>query len=180
MEKIVHVLYDKIMAALVAMIGIVMIICIMAQIFTRTFLRVPLSWTDELARFTFLYFCFFGGVITMRNKLHLGIDYFESKMSPKGRFINRIFVYTMIVVFGLFLGIYGTRLVGIVGIQLTPVMRIPMRFIYLSMPIAGFLYALLGFYQMYCHITGKPYVIGYREMPKEVVESGVEALGGKK
>jgi TRAP-type C4-dicarboxylate transport system permease small subunit len=157
MEKIVHILYDKILATLIKVIGLVMVICILAQIFTRSFFRVPFAWTDELARFSFLYFCFLGGVVTLRYKLHLGIDFFESKMPAWGRFINRIFVYCMIIAFGLFVGILGARLMGIVGIQLTPILRIPMRYIYLSLPMAGFLYAFLGFYQLYCHITGKPY-----------------------
>jgi TRAP-type C4-dicarboxylate transport system permease small subunit len=180
MEKIVHILYDKIIARLIALIGVVMIFCILAQILTRTFFKVPFSWTDELARFTFLYFCFLGGVITLRRKLHLGVDFFESKMPVKGQFINRIFVYIMIICFGLFLGIFGTRLMGIVGSQLTPILRIPMKYIYLSLPLAGFLYAFLGFYQMYCHITGKPNNIDNHGTPKEVLKSGIEAIGGKK
>ena len=168
MEKVVHVLYDKILATLIKIIGLVMIISILAQIFTRSFFRVPFSWTDELARFTFLYFCFFGGVMTLRYKLHLGIDFFESKMPEMGKFINRIFAFGMVIVFGLFVGILGSRLMGIVGSQLTPILRIPMRFIYLSLPVAGFLYAFLGFYQLYCHITGKPYNLPTQEEPKEV------------
>ena len=177
MEKVVHILYDKILTKLIAAIGVVMVTCILAQIFTRTFLRVPFIWTDELARFTFLYFCFLGGVITLRRKLHLGIDFFESKMPPKGKFVNRIFVYTMIIIFGLYLGIYGIRLMGIVGIQLSPLLRIPMKYIYFCLPLAGFLYAFLGFYQLYCHITGKPYDTGVQE---EIQEGAVKALKGEK
>ena len=164
MEKIVHVLYDRILATLIKIIGIIMIFSILAQIFTRSFFRVPFSWTDELARFTFLYFCFLGGVMTLRHKLHLGIDFFESKMPEKGRFFNRIFAFSMIIAFGLFVGILGARLMNIVGSQITPILRFPMRYVYLSLPVAGFLYAFLGFYQLYCHITGKPYNIG---APKE-------------
>jgi len=167
MEKIVHILYDKFLTTLIKIIGVVMIISILAQIFTRSFFRVPFSWTDELARFTFLYFCFLGGVVTLRHKLHLGIDFFESKMPEKGKFINRIFAYGMVIAFGLFMGILGARLMGIVGNQLTPILRIPMRYVYFALPMAGFLYAFLAFYQLYCHITGKPYNVTTQETPKE-------------
>jgi len=141
---------------------------------------VPFAWTDELARFSFLYFCFLGGAMAQRFKLHLGIDFFESKMPPKGKFINRIFVYSIVTVFGLFLAVYGLRLMGIVGIQLTPILRIPMRYVYFALPMAGFLYAFLGFYQLYCHITGKPYYTGEQEMSKKDQEDAAEALKGKK
>jgi TRAP-type C4-dicarboxylate transport system permease small subunit len=165
---------------LIKVIGLVMVICILIQIFTRSFFRLPFSWTDELARFTFLYFCFLGGVITLRYKLHLGIDFFESKMSEKGRFINRIFAYSMIIAFGLFVGILGARLMGVVGRQLTPILRIPMRYVYMAMPLSGFLYTFLGFYQLYCHITGKPYDVIPLESSKEVPERPSGALEGKK
>jgi len=174
MEKIIHILYDWILATLVKLIGGTMILCILAQIFTRSFFRVPFSWTDELARFTFLYFCFLGGVMTLRYKLHLGIDFFENKMPEKARFVNRIFAFGMVIVFGLFVGILGARLLGIVGKQLTPILRIPMRYVYLSLPMAGFLYAFLGFYQLYCHITGKPYNITIPETPKDDKKSAGE------
>ena len=180
MEKIVHILYDKILTFVIWVIGAVMFACIIIQIITRSFFRVPFSWTDELARFTFLWFCFTGGVLTLRYKLHLGIDYFETKMPPRARFINRIFVYSMIIIFGLFVGILGTRLMGIVGAQLTPVMRMPMRYVYLSLPLSGFLYVFLGVYQLYCHLTGKPYDVDIQETPKEVLEAAAETLRGKK
>jgi len=180
MERIIRILYDKILATIVWIIGAVMLTSIIAQIFTRTFLRVPFSWTDELARFSFLWFCFLGGVMALRYKLHLGIDFFESKMPAKGKFINRIFVYSLIIVFGLFVGILGTRLMGVVGKQLTPILRMPMVYVYFSLPLSGFLYVLMGFYQLYCHISGKPFDTGFQETPKEVMEGAAEALRGKK
>jgi len=179
MEKIVYIVYDRILATLIKVIGLVMVVCILAQIFTRSFFRVPFSWTDELARFTFLYFCFLGGVMTLRHKLHLGIDFFESIMPEKGKFINRIFAFSMVIAFGLFVGILGARLMGIVGSQLTPILRLPMKYVYLALPLAGFLYAFLGFYQLYCHITGKPYNIVIEKAAGKAGSGEAEASGGK-
>jgi TRAP-type C4-dicarboxylate transport system permease small subunit len=180
MEKFIYILYDKIVASLVWVVGAVMLLCILIQIYSRTFMKVPFSWTDELARFTFLWFCFVGGVLTLRNKLHLGIDYFESKMPDGLKFANRILVYSLIIVFGLFVGVLGVKLMGIVGNQLTPVMRIPMVWVYFCLPLTGFLYVILGFYQLLCHITGKPYMIAVQEVSEDVLEGAASALGGKK
>jgi len=171
MDKIVDVLYDKVLASLVKIVGLVMLFSILTQIFTRSFFRVPLAWTEEAARFTFLYFCFLGGVMTLRYKLHLGIDFFESKMPKKMKFLNRIFVHSIVIFFGIFLGVYGIRLIDIVGIQVTPLLRIPMRHIYLILPVAGFLYSFLSFYQLYCHITGRPYILPGQEPPREIQEN---------
>jgi TRAP-type C4-dicarboxylate transport system permease small subunit len=179
MTKFVYILYDKIVATLVWITGAVMMICILLQIFTRTFFSVPFPWTDELARFTFLWFCFIGSVLTLRNKLHLGIDYFEGKLPPRAKFVNRICVYSLIILFGLFVGILGSQLLEIVDIQLSPVMRIPMLWIYAVLPLTGFLYVILGVHQMINHLTGKedtgPSPI---DVPAEVMEKGAEALRG--
>jgi TRAP-type C4-dicarboxylate transport system permease small subunit len=178
-EKFIRVLYDRIVFTLVWIIGTVMSLCILIQIFGRTFMAVPFSWTDELARFALIWFCFLGGAMTLRNKLHLGIDYFESKMPAGMKFGNRIFVYALIITFGLFLGVLGTQLLGIVGKQLTPVMRIPMATVYFAIPLAGFLYAILGAWQLLCHVKGIPYETAAAEVPDEVMEMGAAALKGK-
>jgi TRAP-type C4-dicarboxylate transport system permease small subunit len=180
MARFIHVFYDRIVFTLVWIIGVVMSLCILLQIFGRSFFAVPFSWTDELARFALIWFCFLGGAMTLRNKLHLGIDYFESKMPEGVKFANRIFVYGLVVVFGLFLGVLGTQLLGIVGAQLTPVMRIPMACVYFAIPLAGFLYAILGAWQLYCHVTGKPYTIAVQEVSEEVLKGAASALGEEK
>jgi TRAP-type C4-dicarboxylate transport system permease small subunit len=179
MEKLISILFDKIVHTAVWIVGSVMFICILLQIFTRTFFQVPFPWTDELARFTFLWFCFTGSITTLRKKLHLGIDYIESRMPAKAKFVNRVFVYSLIVVFGFFVGVLGYQLLDIVGSQLSPVMRIPMVWVYFSLPLTGFLYVVLGLYQLGCHLTGKKDEgVSLTDVPAEVVEKGFEALRG--
>ncbi|MDR1936690.1 MAG: TRAP transporter small permease [Candidatus Accumulibacter sp.] len=179
-QKFIHVLYDKVVFNLVWVVGLTMSVCILLQIFGRSFFKLPFSWTDELARFTFLWFCLFGSVLTLRSKLHLGIDYFESKMPERVKFRNRIFVYALVIVFGFLLCVLGTQLLGIVGRQLTPVMRIPMACVYFALPVTGFLYVIIGGWQMYCHVKDLPYETeAPPEVPDEVRKMGEEALRGK-
>ena len=179
MAKFIHILYDRIISTIIWVVGAVMLICILLQILTRTFFQMPFPWTDELARFTFLWFCFIGSVMTLRKKMHLGIDYFESKMSPKARFINRICVYVLIILFGIFVTVLGWQLLGIVSIQQSPIIRLPMVLIYVSLPIAGFLYAILGMYQLINHLTGKDEdPSSQSDVPVDVMEKGALALKG--
>jgi TRAP-type C4-dicarboxylate transport system permease small subunit len=179
MEKLITILFDKIVHTIVWIVGIIMFTCILLQIFTRTFFQVPFPWTDELARFSFLWFCFTGSVTTLRKKLHLGIDYIENKLPVKVKFVNRVFVYSLIIVFGFFVGILGYQLLEVVGLQLSPVMRIPMVWVYFCLPLTGFLYVVLGAYQLACHVTGKKDEgISLTDVPADVVEKGIEALRG--
>lgn len=166
MEKLIHVLYDYIIEYIVRIVGVLLLTTILMQIFTRIFFKVPFSWTDELARFAFIWYCFLGSVLTMYKKMHLGIDYFESKMKPKGLFINRIFIYAIQIFFAIMLAYFGFKLLGIVGRQKSPIMRMPMKYIYMSLPISGVLYFILSINELYLHIKGE-------STPKPVVMSDV-------
>lgn len=155
MGKFVHVLYDYIIEYIVRLLGVLLVTTILMQIFTRIFFKVPFSWTDELARFVFIWYCFLGSVLTMHKKMHLGIDYFESKMSERGRFVNRVFIYAVQMFFAALLAYYGFKLLGIVGRQKSPIIRIKMKYIYSVLPISGVLYLILSVYEMIMHVTHK-------------------------
>ena len=157
MDKFIHVLYDYIVEYIVRIIGVLLIVTVLMQIFTRIFFKVPFSWTDEFARFTFIWYCFLGSVLTMHRKMHLGIDYFESKMKPRNQYVNRIFVYAVQIFFAVLLAYYGFRLLGIVGRQKSPIMRLKMQYIYMVLPISGVLYFILSFHELLKHVkNGKP------------------------
>lgn len=157
MEKFIRILYDFIIEYIVRIIGVVLVATVLLQIFTRVFIRVPFSWTDELARFAFIWYCFLGSVLTMHKKMHLGIDYFESKMKPKTQYRNRLFIYAMQMVFSVSLAYYGFKLLGIVGTQKSPIMRVEMKYIYLVLPLSGVLYLILSINETITHVkNGKP------------------------
>jgi TRAP-type C4-dicarboxylate transport system permease small subunit len=159
MDKLIHILYDYIVEYIVRILGVLLVSTVLMQIFTRIFFKVPFSWTDELARFTFIWYCFLGSVLTMYNKLHLGIDYFESKMKAKTKYYNRVFVYITQIVFSLLLSYYGFTLLGIVGFQKSPIMRLQMKYIYFVLPLTGLLYLILGINELKQHLNSKNQLI---------------------
>ncbi len=151
MNRFINILYDYIVEYLVRIIGVCLFVTVLLQIFTRIFFKIPFSFTDELARFLFIWYCFMGSVLTMYKKMHLGIDYFESKMSAKRKIINRYFIYLIELLFGVIIAFYGFKLLNIVGIQKSPVMRMKMVYAYLVLPISGVLYIILALNEFIIH-----------------------------
>jgi len=49
---------------------------IVAQIVSRDLLRISVPWTEEIARFSFIYMVFFGAVIAQAKKEHISMDFF--------------------------------------------------------------------------------------------------------
>ncbi|WP_058484935.1 TRAP transporter small permease [Defluviitalea phaphyphila] len=146
MGKIIHILYDIIIENVIKVIGIIMVLTILLQIFSRTFMKVPFAWTEELSRITFMWFCFLGSSIAMKKKAHLGIDYFANKFSKTAKFINEIIIYILIGCFGFALAFYGIQVTKIMHKQLASVLRIPMSYFYAVIPITGILFLILAVY----------------------------------
>jgi TRAP-type C4-dicarboxylate transport system permease small subunit len=171
-----HLLVDWGIRTLTKVVGIAMVMCILLQILTRLFLRVPFTWTDELARGTFVWYCFLGSVLATRQYAHLGIDYFRSKLSERGQWISDLVVALAIIVFGAFVAILGWQLLGIVGRQRTPIMRIYMQWFYLVVPLSGALIGLQGLEFLLEYLaTGKPRPPAELEAPPPGAEAFLES-----
>lgn len=144
MDKFIDILYEKIIGNLIKVIGIIMAVTILVQIFSRAFMKVPFSWTEELSRITFMWFCFLGSGIAMKKKAHLGIDYFINKFSSKYRYYNQIAINLLIGLFGFFMSYYGLNIARVMHKQVSSVMRIPMSYFYAVIPITGLLFLILA------------------------------------
>jgi TRAP-type transport system small permease protein len=154
MERVLDFFYDKIVAGFVKVIGIVMVLTILLQIFSRAFMKVPFAWTEELSRITFMWFCFLGSGIAMKRKAHLGIDYFVNKMSERNRFINQVIVNGIVALFSFIVTYYGIQMMMVMHKQVSSVMRIPMSFFYGVIPVTGLLFLIISLYTMFSLLLG--------------------------
>ncbi|MDR1964801.1 MAG: TRAP transporter small permease [Planctomycetaceae bacterium] len=96
-------LFEWILVLLFVFIVVVMII----SIFYRYVLNDSLSWSDEVIRFSFVWFTFLGSVIVFRDNTHIRIDYLLEKLSPKMGVIVEKTGWFLIIGFYLFLFIAG-------------------------------------------------------------------------
>jgi TRAP-type C4-dicarboxylate transport system permease small subunit len=113
------------------------------QVVSRFVLKYPLPWTEEVSRIAFVYSIFVGATIAVREKTHLNIDVILVVL-PKGMARALTILGSLLV--GVFLGFVtweGIVLVRATGVQMTPVMQLPFRHLYLVVPASG---ALMLFY----------------------------------
>ncbi|HOV39057.1 MAG TPA: TRAP transporter small permease [Spirochaetales bacterium] len=148
MERVVKFLFDAFIPLILKIIGIVLTITILLQVFSRFIMIHPFTWTEELSRFAFIWFCFLGSVYALRRKLHLGIDYFYRKFSSRTRKVADIFINALILFFGYILVHFGYIMIGLTSMQLSTILRIPMSYMYAVLPITGFLFFLIGLYEL--------------------------------
>lgn len=142
MRRAIDFFYDDLLVLAVKILGIVMVLVLLAQILSRILIEVPLAWTEELARFLFIWFCLLGSVIALRRRQHLGIVYFYNKIPRGGRRLLAVFIELLVAAFGAFVLLKGLELINVSGFQLSAAMRLPMKYVYLVFPIMGAMFTV--------------------------------------
>ena len=114
---------------------LVMVISILLQVFFRYVMNAPLYWSEEIARYAFVWLVFIGAAIASKRGAHIGVDYLVMHLPDVSRNILAIIV-NLLVLFFIACVIYMS--VGVIKsnmTQLSPAMRIPMGYIYMAIPI---------------------------------------------
>jgi len=117
----------------------VMTVVIVLQVFYRYVLDSSLSWSEELARYLFIWIVMLGASVGVKEKFHVAVTLIRNR-------VPKVLQQILDVVFDILLGVvalamisYGYDLAKSVAIQLSPATRISMYWVYLSVPVSGVL-----------------------------------------
>jgi len=127
---------------------LLLLICVVVllQVLSRYLLTVPLSWTEEFARFLLIWMSFLGAVVCLDHKQHLAIDMLTARMPPRFRRLNANMVQLLLILFMTLCLWKGLELVRQSLGQQSVIMGIPYSVFYVSIPFmaALILYRLIG------------------------------------
>ena len=147
--------------AVLAMAVLIMFVVICCQVLFRYVLHQPSPWTEELARYIFIWVSMVGAAYGVNTQAHFGFDLLVKKMSPR---MQRVGHYCIQLCMGLLvfvLVVYGFRMVEIVSFQVTPALQLPMRYVYYSLPVSGMLMAfhLIHHFLISCRQQRRPDIL---------------------
>lgn len=114
-----------------------MVIAALLQVFTRYVINSSLSWTDELARFTFIWSTMLGAALVHKKRGHIMIDLLVSRFNDKYQALWKIIIDIFSLIILLILTVQGLNLLSIGALQTTPALEIKMSYVMLSVPVAG-------------------------------------------
>ncbi len=140
-------LLDRLLKYLLTFLVGLLTVSVFLQVLIRFVFKYPLPWTEEVSRIAFVYAIFLGAAIAVRQKTHLNVDFVLVVLpTPVARAVK--LVGTLLVgIFLVFMTWQGMVFVQATGVQVTPVMQIPFRYLYLIIPSSGglmLLYLVLG------------------------------------
>ena len=138
MEKVSNLL-SKIISGLLLIFIVVLVAVTFLQVLCRFVFRIPIIWSEEVVRMSFVWLIFLGSAIAVKEWSHLTIDMITSTFSKRGQYIMRLITLGLIFIsagiicyagFG-----YVLRNIGKTAVT----MPIPSNVVYVSAPVSGLL-----------------------------------------
>jgi len=121
---------------------VVMTVVVFLQVIYRYLLAQPLHWSEELARYLFVWISILGAALSVQRRGHFGMDFFFKMLPDKGRRYLIFLIYLLMGVVVLVILVQGIFLVQKTAAQQSPAMEISMGWAYASLPAGAALMAL--------------------------------------
>jgi len=142
MRKMIDGYYRLLRVLLASLMGLLMI-PVAIQIFSRYIGLIPAYiWTEEMARFCFIWIILIGSMIAMRDGTHFSVDLLPSPKTKRGEALRNLFVDFIIFLVAMIFIIWGWPLVKFGLLQESEMAELPMVLIYMAWPIAGLTWLL--------------------------------------
>ena len=166
MKKIMSVINGQFEAVLSSIFLIVMTGIIAVQIFCRI-LGLPLSWTEELALYTFVWLIYISCSYAIKKRAHIKLDLLRIFSKAKGKLILDVIanmgflIFSTVLTYWCIASVYRLKEVNY---QVSPAVGFPMWIANLALAV-GF---VLMVYRLVCDT-----VLLFREYGAETMEGGV-------
>lgn len=137
MRKAIDAL-TKLLAALMAATLLALMVPVSLQILARHTPLVPVMlWTEEVARFLFIWLVTTGAMVGLRLGVHFEIDLFPKGMSPRFHALIRLIGHLLVGAFSLAYLVYGTEYAQFGFAQTSEIAGLPMVYMFMGWPISG-------------------------------------------
>ena len=136
--------YYRFLQILITLLMFVLIIPVSMQIFARyTGGLIPrYIWTEEIARFCFIWIVMIGAMIAVRDGTHFDVDVLPHGVSARLEGAFRLFVHFAMLLASVIFLIYGWSFAQFGALQYSEIAGLPMLTIYAAWPLAGATMAL--------------------------------------
>jgi TRAP-type transport system small permease protein len=144
MRKFINAYYHLLNVMLGVSVA-VLVLPVTVQMFSRFTQLIPAwIWTEEMARFLFIWMVMLGAMIGVRDGSHFDVDVWP-ELSPRPNALLRIVSLVFVLVFALVFVWYGIKFVQFGWNQTSELADMPMPWIFVAWPLTGITWLLFGF-----------------------------------
>ena len=114
----------------------VTVVVIFVQVIARYILQIALPWTEEFARFAFIWLIFLANAMAERQKEHFRVSYFVEQASRRVRYA--FWVFGELLIFGFFIWLFvdSLQFVKMGRRMISTVIQLRLDWIYWALPVA--------------------------------------------
>ena len=155
MLKLIINSINRLLHVILALFLSAMAILVFSNVILRYVFSASLPWSDEAARYLYIWVIFIGGLIAYQENSHLGVDVLVKILPVIGR---KIFfaINNLIVLAVLCLIVVGAwEYMSVTNGVRSPALNLPLSFVYSSGFIACFGMAVIALHNLWRLITGR-------------------------
>lgn len=136
MRHLIHQ-YFKLLQWLLTSMLVLLLIPVLIQVLSRFIPFIPrYIWTEEIARFAFIWIILIGSSIAVRDQTHFHVDLLP-RFSAEREHILRILLLMFMLLLAIVFVIGGYQFALFGATQASEISGLPMLTIYIAWPIAG-------------------------------------------
>ena len=133
-------LLNRLLGASVA----ILVVPVTLQMISRQTGLIPAwIWTEEMARFFFIWMVMLGAMIGVREATHFDVDVWP-ELKPRTNAVLRIVSMVFVLLFALVFVWYGYRFLQFGWAQTSELADLPMGWIFVAWPLTGLTWLLFG------------------------------------
>jgi TRAP-type transport system small permease protein len=137
MRKLIDGYYRLLKLLLVVSVA-VLVVPVAIQILSRHTDFIPSwIWTEEMARFLFVWMIMIGSMVGIRDGAHFDVDLWP-ELAPRANAVLRVVADLFVLAMALVFIWYGIRFVRFGWDQTSELAELPMVWIFIAWPLAGF------------------------------------------
>jgi len=130
--------YYRLLNLLLVVSVAVLVVPVTIQIVSRHTDLIPSwIWTEEMARFLFIWMIMIGAMVGIRDGAHFDVDLWP-ELKPRPNALLRVVADLFVLVLALVFLWYGIRFVQFGWNQTSELAELPMGWIFVAWPLAGF------------------------------------------
>lgn len=142
--------FCQILRVAVGVLIAVLIVPVAMQVLARYTGIIPVYlWTEELAKFIFIWIVMLGSMIAVWEGTHFDVHVVRDARTPIGKLLQKSFVLLMVGTFAVLFAYYGIGYAKFGSIQQSVMMQVNLLVIYISVPFAGIGWAAFALYRFW-------------------------------
>ncbi len=142
--------FANLLRVLLAMLMGSLAIPVAMQVISRYTGIIPTYlWTEELSTFIFVWVVMIGSMVAVWDGIHFDVRVTPDAKRPLMILLQNGLVLVLILVFAMLFAFYGIEYAKFGSIQNSVMMRANLMITYISVPIAGVVWALFAGYRLY-------------------------------